>query len=167
MSMSYVAKFNNEDVWYSEGICQSQNHLSVQLAAHFHHSVDASTFSLNFLLSLTKHSYGFCSAVRPVGVELQVHSNGHWALVLGCTVEVRVFASHIQHVFVRPDVYSVVILLHFWLQWFDIVKAFACRQLANAGLTVEEDLHLGRCKWWTWTWHNGKQTCEHIVRISQ
>jgi hypothetical protein len=66
--------------------------------------------------------------------------------VLGCAVEVRVFASRIRRVFVRPDVYSVVILLHFQLQWFDIVKAFACRQSANAGLMVEEDLHLGRCK---------------------
>jgi hypothetical protein len=54
--------------------------------------------------------------------------------VLGCAVEVRVFASRIRRVFVRPDVYSVVILLHFRLQWFDIAKAFACRQSANAGL---------------------------------
>jgi hypothetical protein len=57
-----------------------------------------------------------------------------------------VFASRIRRVFVRPDVSSVVILLHFRLQWFDIAVAFAYRQSANAGLIVEEDLHLGRCK---------------------
>jgi hypothetical protein len=81
--MLYVAEFDNKNVQYSKGNCQLQNHLSVQPAAGFRHSMDASGgFSLDFLLlSLAKHSYGFCGAVQPVGVELQAHSNEHWTPV--------------------------------------------------------------------------------------